>query len=217
LYRVQVVALSVLAISAIIGGDADGEKERYEQRLRVVRRHGDRARIADTLNTLAEIALDENEPDRADALATESISLTHGVMPPETRDALISLARVDIARDDLKRASQHLDRALELSEQTAQTLGISQCLRVGACIAAREADPATSLRLFAAAHALQPSPSGTEDPVEADLAAGLDRARAATSTAMVATHWAVGLAMPRDDALTLLRSVTARQQLVSSA
>jgi predicted ATPase/DNA-binding SARP family transcriptional activator len=216
-YRVQVVALSILAISAIIGGDAAGEKKRYEERLRVVRRHGDRARVADTLNTLAEIALDENEPDRADALAMESISLTHGVMPPETRDALISLARADVARDDLTRASHHLDRALELCEQTAQTLGISQCLRVGACIASRQADPATSIRLFAVAHALHPSPSGTEDPFETDLAAGLDRARAAMSAAMVDTHWAVGLAMPRDDALTLLRSVTARQQLVSSA
>jgi tetratricopeptide (TPR) repeat protein len=205
LYAVEVASLSVLAIGAIIGGDPVEERHRYEERLITVRRRGDRARIADTLNTLAEIALDEGELETATALADESLALSLGIMPPEARDALITLARACAANRDLDAARARLASALDLCEQTGQTLGVSQCLRVGGCIAVAEGDARSAVRLFAAAHAVQPSLSGTEEPVEADLAACLAAARSALSAAMQQTEWSLGLSLPPDEMVSMLR------------
>lgn len=201
LYSVEVVALSAAAIGAIIGGDPEEERRCYEERLAAVRAHGDRARIADTLNTLAEIALDEAENERAAVLSEEALALTEGLMPPEERDASITLARVAVAEGDLPAARSRLRRGLALSQQTSQELGVAQCLRVAGCLAQKMDDPGTAVRLFAAADGLQPSLGGDEGPVETDLAAGLEAATTALSAARREAEWSLGLTLPMDEVL----------------
>ena len=58
-YEPQVLALSVSAMLAGLAGDTPLEIAHHEERLALARRRGDRSRIADSLNTLAEIELDE--------------------------------------------------------------------------------------------------------------------------------------------------------------
>ena len=72
-YPLTAIALSVLAISRAIAGDADGERSYYERRLAVVSARDDVARLADTLNTLAEIALDSADAATGRSYATESV------------------------------------------------------------------------------------------------------------------------------------------------
>ena len=78
LYPWTAVASSVVAIGCAVRGDFDGERAAYTARLHDVRRHGDTARTADTLNTLAEIALDEDDAETARAYAQESLELAAG-------------------------------------------------------------------------------------------------------------------------------------------
>ena len=92
-YPTTAIALSVLAIARAIAGDADGERSYYERRLAVVSARGDVARIADTLNTLAEIALDEADAATARAYASESVLIAGSALMLEARDAAITLAR----------------------------------------------------------------------------------------------------------------------------
>jgi tetratricopeptide (TPR) repeat protein len=194
-YPLQVVTLSVLAIAAAMTGDLDTERRCYEERLRLVRAHGDRARIADTLNTLAEIAMDDEDAAAARVWAEESLAISGDRLPRERRDALITLARADAVERNLRAAAQRLRAALSLSERTAQPLGIAQCWRVMACLVALD-DPATAVRLFAAAQQLHPSPSGSDEPVEADFAARLRQARAALDERRFSQEWTVGGAIP---------------------
>ena len=75
LYPLSAQALQVLAIAMAMRGDGDGERRAYEALLAVVRAKGDLARTADTMNTLAEIALDEADGETARAFAAESLAI----------------------------------------------------------------------------------------------------------------------------------------------
>jgi tetratricopeptide (TPR) repeat protein len=194
-YQLQVVAVSVLAIAAAVTGDFAAERRRYEERLRLVRAHGDRARIADTLNTLAEIALDENDAQGARNFAEQSLATSGDRLPLERRDALITVARADAAQGDARAAALRLRAALRLSERTGQALGTAQCWRVMACLLAAS-EPAVAVRLFAAAQVLHPSPSGTDEPAEADFARGLQQAHAELGGVRAGQEWAIGSALP---------------------
>ncbi len=210
LATLQAVSLSMLAISRAIAGDLDGEREAYQRRLDVVRTRGDVARTADTLNTLAEIALDDADAGTAEAYAGESRRLTDGRLPLEERDALITLARAAAVREDCGGCAVHLADALVLADRTGQTLALAQCLRVGAALGVLAGDPATSVRLVAAAHVLSPSPSGTEEPVERDLAGWLERAREATGPEVAAREWTLGSALPTASVRALLDALVER-------
>lgn len=196
LYPLEAVALSMLAIAAAVAGDFDTERMRYEERLHVVRARGDQARLADTLNTLAEIALDELDAVTARAYAEESLRIAGSALPLEARDALISLARVCCVNGDLGPAAEHLRAALRLSDRTGQTLALAQCLRVGGCLAGLAADHASAIRFFAAAQSLCPSPSGADDPAERDLAQGLTRSRAQLGVDAQRREGMIGATLP---------------------
>jgi predicted ATPase/DNA-binding SARP family transcriptional activator len=196
LYPLRRQALSLLAMARAIAGDADGERAAYEARLAVVRAKGDLDGTADTLNTLAEIALDEADAETARAFASEAIGIAGQRLPPVARDATITLARAALVDGDLAEAAHRLGEALPLSERLGQTLAIAQCLRAGACLAFAQGDADGAVLLFAAAHVVSPPPGGGEVPFEQDFAAALAEARAALGDQGARRAWTLGSGLP---------------------
>jgi predicted ATPase/DNA-binding SARP family transcriptional activator len=195
-YPATAMALSALAIARAIAGDLEGERSYYERRLAAVSERGDVARLADTLNTLAEIALDDADAETARAYATESAVIAGSALPLEARDATITLARAAAVDGDRETTADHLRTAFRLADQTGQSLALAQCLRVGGCLAVLTGDPVTAVRAFAAAQEVSASPSGTDDPIEADLAARLAEARAALGEDGFSREWTLGRTLP---------------------
>lgn len=207
-YEVQAVGLSMLAIAAALQGDFASEAARYRERLALVSRHGDRARIADTLNTLAEIALDDNDPEAGREWATQSLELAGERFPLERRDATISLARTQILEGDLGAAARTVGTAIRLSLDTGQQLGLAQSWRVAGCLAGQDT-ARDGVRLFSAAQALRASPSGTDDPIERDLAAHLARLRTELGPAAYQRAWLSGTVLSPEDATRLAQALVA--------
>ncbi len=210
LYPLRRQALSVLALARAIGGDADGERAAYEARLSVVRGKGDLDGTADTLNTLAEIALDDADATTARAFAAEAIAIAGRRLPPVARDATITLARAALVEGDLAEAAGRLAEALPESERLGQTLAVAQCLRVGGCLALAQGDPETTVLLFAAAHAVSPAPGGGDVPFEQDFAAALSGARGALGDTASRRAWTLGSGLPLTAARQRLTDVVAR-------
>jgi hypothetical protein len=63
------------------------------------------------------------------------------------------------------------------------------------------------VRLYAAAQRLAPSPSGTDDPVEGDLAGGLELARSTLGAEAAGREWTLGTSLPVDRLRELLVEV----------
>jgi hypothetical protein len=57
-------------------------------------------------------------------------------------------------------------------------------------------DPVTAVRAFAAAQEVSASPSGTDEPIEADFAARLAEARAALGEDGFRREWLLGRTLP---------------------
>ncbi len=178
-YLAQAVSISVLAIAAAIQGDYALESALYERRLRVVREHGDRSRLADTLNTLAEIALDAPDVEAAEDYTTEALRLAGTHHPAERRDALITAARVAVLAGEEERARTYLRDALVLALRSGGGLAVAQCARVAAGLSAAHEEWPDAARLFALAERLSPSPGGSGAPLEGDLRRCLDRVHGA--------------------------------------
>lgn len=195
-YPLEATALSVLAIARAVSGDLAAERALYERRLGLVSAHGDLARLADTLNTLAEIALDGADAATARAYADESVAIAGEGLPLEARDATITLARAAVLDGDAVVAARHLRRAFELADRTGQSLALAQCLRSGGCLGVLVADPGTGVRAFSAAQVVSPSPSGTDEPIEGDFAARLAQAREALGEAAFSREWLLGRTLP---------------------
>ena len=196
LYPLARQALSVLAMGRAMSGDLDGERRAYEARLVVVRGHGDLAGIADTLGTLAEIALDDSDVETARAFATEALAIAGLRMPQVSRDATITLARIALQQADVAEVAARLGDALELSDRLGVGLAVAQCLRVGGCLAWARGDAALAVRLFAGAHTISPPPGGSEVPFEQDLAAGLGEARGTLGEEAFRREWLLGVSLP---------------------
>ncbi len=182
----RAVALSVLAIAAAMRGDFAAERGFYEERLAVVRASGDRARLADTVNTLAEIALDERDVESAEGHAAEALRLAGSRRPIERRDALITSARAAIQAGREDGARTLLAEAVAVAVRTGQPIAVAQAARATGCLLARSGQPAAAYRLFLAAHALSPTPTGGIEPMESDLREGLEACRAALTGGEVA-------------------------------
>lgn len=191
-YDTAAVALSVLAIVAAVRGEFALEQRRYEERLALARARGDRSRVGDTLNTLAEIALDEPDLPAAREHSDEALRLAGTDRPIERRDALITGARVSVLDGDNQRAAEELYAALALARSLGHPLGVAQCARVAAHLSLRAGDPERSVRLFAAAQSLSPSPDGGDEPMEGDLRAAQREARAAVGPDRAERLWAFG-------------------------
>jgi hypothetical protein len=133
--------------------------------------------VADRLNTLAEIALDEGRAAEARELATEAIDLARTSTQLTTRDALMTLGRIDLAGGDLGAASPVLAEALELCLEFDQPFELAQCLRAVAAVAGLAGEATAAARLAGAAEQVQGADRESVFPVEADLGALIDRAR----------------------------------------
>ncbi len=215
-YPTVAIALSALAIARAVAGDLDGERSYYERRLAVVSDRGDVARLADTLNTLAEIALDQADAVKARAYASESVLIAGSALTPEARDATITLARAAAVEGDRETTAAHLRAALGLADRTGQSLALAQCLRVGGCLAALTGEPASAVRAFAAAQQVSASPSGTDEPIEVDLAARLSEARAAVGEDEFAREWELGRTLPVASVRAKIEAVIAQWALPGS-
>jgi len=196
LYPLPAIALSVLAIGAAMTEDFTQEKALLEQRLVVVQERGDLARLSDTLNTLAEIALDEGDGAVAEAYATESVTIAGAGLPLEARDATITLARASILQGDLGTAAARLRRGLALADRTGQSLAVAQCLRTAGCLAVLSGAPDAGVRAFSAAQRLSPSPSGIDEPIERDFADRLREARSSLGDEVFHRTWSLGRTLP---------------------
>ena len=209
LYPLVAEALSARAIGHAVAGEFEDERATHLARLVVAREHGDVARTADALVVLAEIALDEADAATARAYAEEALSIAQPGLPVEAREALIALSRAQLTEGDATAATVTLGQAFEAAEKIGQKLAIAQCYRVAGCLAAAHGDAASAVRLFAAAQRVDPSPSGTDDPVEGDLAGGLDAARSSLGPEAFTREWTVGSALPTTRVRELLHRVTA--------
>ncbi len=214
-YRTAAIALSILAIGCAVHGDFDGERAHYQRRLALVSGRGDLARIADTLNTLAEIALDEADAGTARAYASESLAIAGSALPVEARDATITLARASVVEQDATGAARGLAEALALADRTGQSMALAQCLRVGGSLAELSGEPGLAVQAFAAAHAVWPSPSGTEEPIEADFAARLQAAKSALGDDQARRDWLLGSALPPASTRARVEALAARAGALS--
>ncbi len=196
LYPLVAEGLGVLAISHGVAGEYDAEREMHLARLAVAREHGDIARTADALSILAELALDEADAATSRSYAEEALAIAQPALPMEAREALITLARAAVADGDLAGAAATLDRAFVAAEKIGQKLAIAQCYRVAGSLAAARGRAAEAVRLYAAAQRLAPSPSGTDEPVEGDLAGGLELARSTLGSETSRNEWTLGTALP---------------------
>lgn len=208
LYPQTAEGLFMLALSQMVAGDVDAERRTHELRLEVVRSHGDVARTTDELNTLAEIALDEDDAAKARRYAQESLAVSGDRFPLQHRDALITLARAHAALGDHRAAATALGDAVAATGRHRQNLATAQCLRVAGVLAEAGHRADLAVRLFAAAQRLSPSPTGTDTPPEVDLAAALDRARTTLGEPDAEQEWTLGGALPLTAALAQVDEAT---------
>ena len=163
----------------------------------MVSERGDAARLADTLNTLAEIALDEADVSQRPGVRRGVGGDRRGRPAPRARGTRrsVSPARRPWSRAP-RRSPRHLQDAFVLADRTGQALAIAQCLRVGGCLAVLTGDAALAVRSFAAAQRVSPSPSGRDDPIEVDLASRLVAARDALGPDRARREWTLGSTLP---------------------
>ncbi len=198
LYEPHVLALSASAIAAAVSGEPEHEKSLYEERLALVRARGDRRRTSGTLNTLAEIALDEGDLARARLWGEEALALARSMGALETRDALVTLARSALAERDVERAGELAREAIELSVALGQSFGLAASVRALAAVCAQRGQPERSVELFAAAERVSPVPAVEDVPLERDIMGYLDGARAALDERAFQAAWDVGAAMDEE-------------------
>jgi predicted ATPase/class 3 adenylate cyclase len=205
LYESQVLSLSLSGMVAALDGDFATEKLRYERRLELAQSHGDRGRIADTLNTLAEIALDDGELGVARDQAEEALELARMTSKITTRDALVTLGRLWLAEGDADRAHAAFEHALDLCVEFGQTFELGQCLRGLASTAAVDGEALRAARLYGAAHGVLAPLQDDVFPLERELEEHCERARSEVGAEAFDTAWADGAKLSRDAVLRLAR------------
>lgn len=175
-YEPFVQSLSLLAMLAGISGDYETEARLHRARLERTRAHGDSSRTADTLNTLAEIALDDGDLRLARESAAEALALALGTSRLIVRDANLTLGRVALLEGDAAQAAASFADGLRLSVDFAQPYELALCLRGAAAVAAMAGDPPLAGRLAGVARNVR-DPDGDVFPVEQDLETLLATAR----------------------------------------
>ncbi len=214
-YRPRVMALAVLALAAAVQGDAVTERARYLERLAMVRRRGDRLRTADTLNNLAEIALEDGDTAEARARGLEALEFarTNGTM--QTRDTLITLARAALAEREPDAATTFLHEAVSLSVSLRQSFGMAQGLRALASAAQCQGDPQRAVVLFAAAERIHPALRGDDGARERDIDAALENARAELGEPAYDEAWRSGGCLAPDEVIAYALGEAAARRLLA--
>ena len=214
-YAPQVVALSVLAIAAAMDGDFATERAMYERRLELARRHGDRVRIADTLTTLAEIAFDDGDYVKATSLARQAMTLSDRIIRPESRDALIMLARIAVAERAPERARGLLAEALTRAVDIGQPAALALCIRVHAAALVVSGDLVRAARLFGAGTAMQPASVPFNPATEQDLAARREECRDRLGEALFARESEAGAGLTATEIIALAADPGEQRQVAS--
>ena len=191
-------------------GDFENEREMHLARLAVARAHGDVARTADALEVLAEIALDEADAATARSYAEEALAIAQPGLPVEAREALIALARAAVAEGDLASAAATLGQGFRIGREDRPEAGDRPVLpRRG--VPGR--GPPRTRDGRAAVRCRPPvggrPESGTDVPMEADLASGLEEARAALEPSAFAREWTLGTSLPTARVRELLHALAA--------
>ena len=188
-------------------GDLQRERGRYEERLELVRAKGDRRRIAETLNNLAELALATDEIDLAGRTPARPWSWRGTSTKTVTRDVLISLARISLADGPLDAARVPSSRRCSSVLELGQQFEIAQCLLVLAGLAGRTGTTTSAARLYGCAARLRGETSPLDVELEPDIARQRDQVRESSGAEVFAGRQATGAAMSTEEAVALAMTV----------
>lgn len=195
--------LTYLGVIYFVQYDVATGLRSVEEGLALFREVGDRWGIARALNILGELSLATGNIGAAQALVTEAQALYQdiGDRLGATR-SLSSLGDVALVQNDLPSARRWYEQSLTLLAEVGDRLLVAHCLAGLATVAAADARVAHAARLSGAAAALLHAVGGIEHSVgRADVARGLEIARAALTAEAFAAAWAEGQVMSLDQAV----------------
>lgn len=198
-------AMRGIGFTAMHGGDLPQAQIHDEQALAVAQAAGDDWGCAWGLYDLGYLALVRGELRSAQSQLEEAVvrlreqGINFGLFR-----ALLALGRVAKAQGDPQRAHGQFCAALRLQQVMGYTNHVAEGLEGVAGIAAQEGQTLMAARLFAAAHAHREAtfwPRWRDQ--EADYAADLALARSGLAGRIWEENWALGCAMPLEDAVKL--------------
>ncbi len=205
-YQGEVLALSLSAVIAAMSGDVEVERRFYLERLDVARKRGDCRRIAETLGNLADIAVEQGNLDHARTYAGEALKLARGVARMVTRDALLTLGRIELASGRPTSAAESIADALRLSLDLGQRFEVAQALLALGAVASAEGDHQRAARLFGAGDRLHGDTSPLDVDLEPEMAEHLERTRAALGEEAFRVAQVSGAALTLEDVTALALS-----------
>jgi predicted ATPase/DNA-binding SARP family transcriptional activator len=184
-------------------GDAVAAQASMQEGLLLARTLKDPALIAQALNNLGELARAMEQYDQAAAHYTESLDLFRKQGNKVDTPRLIhNLGRVALHRGDLTQAQAMLAESLALFRDLGSRRGIAECLDAFASVAMAGDHLERAARLWGAAEALREAAGAAmwlADRVEHKR--NLAALRALLDPDSLAAAWAVGRALPLDQAL----------------
>jgi predicted ATPase/DNA-binding SARP family transcriptional activator len=202
LYEPRALALSLAAVLAASQQQLGRERELYRQRLELARGRGDRRRVAETLNNLAELCLAEDDVASARTYADDALDLARSVARIVTRDVLITHGRIALADADAGSATQRFVEALRLSLELGQEFELGQCLLGLAGVAGLAEDHGRAARLYGGAARLRGGAAPLDVELEPDIAAQRLHTRQALGDVAYDSAFSAGATMDRGAATT---------------
>jgi tetratricopeptide (TPR) repeat protein len=173
----------------------------YEEGLQLAREERAERAIAMITANLGFLALVEGRDDDAEALlqqAAEADLRTGG--PSALASTLVNLTLLSLRRDDVATAAEQIAESLALFHSTQVESSLYEALLLGAVVVGLRDDPATSVRLHAAARALADARGYELSTLELELA---DTALASLPREVVQKEWARGEELDLEAAMTL--------------
>lgn len=186
-------------------GDYAGAAQCYEESVALFRDLGDTRFLAIALNNLGDAVRGLGSYERATVLLEESVALQREVGDTYSMaSGLRSLARIRHDRGDDTGATALYRESLAVLTQVDDRRQIAECLEGVASIACSGGHPARAARLFGAAAALREAIGAPIPPSEcAAYDCWLAGSRAQLGDAAYAAAWALGRALPLEQAVAL--------------
>jgi predicted ATPase len=195
------VALNNLGVTHQLLGDIEQATVYYEESLELRRRVGDLSRVALSLANLAGIALGAGDASRAAAFFSEAAEIASAI--GDKRHICVAfggLALVAYRERRWEDADAHARASLRLAIEIGDKLAMVEAIFCLAGIAATTGDPARAARLAAAAerHHAPLAPEGM--PLDDEVRASIESARAAADPGIWEEARAAGSARSLDEA-----------------